>query len=401
MTKTSHDMPRQTLQKGSNQIAIRSYNERLVLQLIRDQGAVTKAEATRATGLSPNAISTIFRTLEEEGFILRDEPIRGRIGQPSTPMHLNPEVRHYVALAVGRRSMELAVIDFVGQIKASRRVIIAYPTPQSVLAFFKDNLTAVLRSAKQKRGDIAGMGVAMPFEIWSWTSEFDAPREEMNVWRTFNLVAELEALVPWEVVLENDATAACRAELVFGSRSALQDWIYFFIGAFVGGGIVLNGSVFSGRKGNAGGFGPMRVPDKDGKNRLVDHASLVVLEHRLLTEQREPLAIYEEATDWSQMEPFLSDWIEQAAHNLAHATVSALAVIDFEGVVIEGAFPEAIKLRLVEAFRHQMEISDLQGVTMPEIDVGHVGRKARILGGAACLITQKHMIDQNTLLRSK
>ena len=109
-----------------------------MLQLIREQGAVTKADATRATGLSPNAISTIFRTLEEDGFLLRDEPIRGRIGQPSTPMRLDPEVRHYVAFAVGRRSMELAVIDFLGQVKASKRLIIPFPTPEGALTFFKE-----------------------------------------------------------------------------------------------------------------------------------------------------------------------------------------------------------------------------------------------------------------------
>ena len=400
MNKNSPDMLQRSIQKGSNQVAIRSYNERLVLQLIREQGAVTKADATRATGLSPNAISTIFRTLEEDGFLLRDEPIRGRIGQPSTPMRLNPEVRHYVAFAVGRRSMELAIIDFLGQIKASKRIIIPYPTPEGAVAFFKDNLTPLLRAAKQNRSSIAGMGLAMPFELWSWTSEFDAPLDVMSAWQDFSLVEALQDLVPWTIVFENDATAACRAELVFGSRSDLQDWIYFFIGTFVGGGIVLNGSVFAGRKGNAGGFGPMRVPGKEG-DRLVDHASLVVLEHWLAADNREPLDIYHETTDWSTLEPYVSNWIHRAARNLAHATVSALAVIDFEGVIIDGAFPAEIRQRLVDEFRHQMDIIDLQGVTMPEIGAGHVGRKARILGGAATLINQNHMIDQNTLLRSQ
>ena len=399
MNKNKQETPKRSFQKGSNQVAIRSYNERLVLQLIREQGAVTKADATRATGLSPNAISTIFRTLEEDGFVLRDAPIRGRIGQPSTPMRLNPDVRHYVSLAIGRRSVELAVIDFLGQVKASKRQTIPYPTPEGTLAFFKTNLAGLLRVAKLKKDDIAGMGLAMPFELWSWTDEFDAPPEEMNAWRSFSLVGALETLVPWPVTFENDATAACRAELVFGSRHALQDWIYFFIGTFVGGGIVLNGSVFAGRRGNAGGFGPMRVPGKDG-DRLVDHASLVVLEHQLAAANRERMDIYDEATDWRTLEPFATDWIKRAARNLAHATVSALAVIDFEGVVIDGAFPEEIRHRLVDEFRHQMESIDLQGVSMPEIGAGQIGRKARVLGGAAALINQNHMIDQNTLLRS-
>ena len=405
MTRSHHTAPQRSYQKGSNQVAIRSYNERLVLQLIREEGAVTKADATRATGLSPNAISTIFRTLEEEGFLLRNEPIRGRIGQPSTPMRINPEVRHYISFAIGRRSMQVAVVDFLGQIKASRREVIAYPTPQSALDFFRNNLTALLRSAKQKRDSIYGMGVTMPFELWSWTREFDAPPDEMNAWRDFELVDILRQEVPWEIVFENDGTAACRAELVFGRRNKLQDWIYFYIGTFIGGGIVLNGSVFTGNRGNAGGFGPMRVPEgNDSGSRLVDHASLVVLEHQVNARpgamSDKPIDIYAETTDWAALEPFLSDWIRRAARNLAHATVSSLAVIDFEGVVIDGAFPADIKARLVDAFRQQMASIDLQGVNMPEIEIGHIGRKARILGGAAALINQNHMIDQNTLLRS-
>lgn len=401
MNKNNNKAQTLSHQKGSNQIAIRGYNERLVLQLIRKLGAVTKADATRATGLSPNAISMIFRALEEDGMVIRNEPIRGRIGQPSTPMSLNPDARHYVTMTIGRRSMEVAVINFIGQINASERVIIPYPTPQSAIRFFSDNLAPLLKKANRKRSEISGMAIAMPFELWSWTSEFDAPLEEMKAWRDFDLVEAMQEIVPWDILVENDATAACRSEVVFGAQNKLQDWIYFYIGTFVGGGIVLNGSVFSGRRGNAGGFGPMRVPDKGGKDRLVDHASLVVLEHMLATQDKNPLDIYNANTDWSELEPYASEWIKRAARNLAHATVSALAVIDFEGVVIDGAFPQEIKTRLVEEFRHQMAIIDLQGVTMPDIEEGHIGRRARILGGAAALINQNHMVDQNSFLMSK
>ena len=49
--------------KGTNQVDVRGFNEKLILHLIRHYGQLTKAEATRATGLSPNAISTICRAL--------------------------------------------------------------------------------------------------------------------------------------------------------------------------------------------------------------------------------------------------------------------------------------------------------------------------------------------------
>ena len=385
--------------RGSNQVDVGSYNERLVLQLVREHGSLTKAEATRATGLSANATSVIFRSLEKEGLLVRGEPIRGRVGQPSTPLRINPAACHYVALKIGRRSIELAVVNFVGEILSIQKKSLPFPTPKLTLEFVKTKLNIVLRSAKKSRKAILGMGVAIPFELWSWTEEFGAPKDEMETWRDFDAVNALGAIVPWEVLVENDATAACRAELVFGSHVDKQDWIYFYIGTFIGGGVVLNGSVFPGRRGNAGGFGPMRVPDREGGNRLVDHASLVCLEHNLSQAGTSPFLLYDNQDDWNQFEPFVKHWISRAGRNLAHAIVSSLAVIDFEAVVIDGAIPTSVKSSLVNEVLDQLGHTDLQGVIMPKVEAGQVGLQARTKGAAATFICRDFLIDQNTLLR--
>lgn len=382
-------------QKGSNQIAVRSYNERLVLQLIREHGRLTKAEATRATGLSANAASVIFRALESEGLVLREEPIRGRIGQPSTPLRINPEAHHYVTLRIGRRSLELAVVNFAGQIVSRKHTRQPFPTPKLTLDFLDAELAEVLAKAKVSRESVAEMAVVMPYELWSWTEEFGAPKAEMEAWRRFDPVKEVQNHVPWPVVVENDATAACRAELIFGSHTDKRDWIYFFVGTFIGGGVVLNSSVFSGRRGNAGGFGPMRVPDSEGGDRLVDHASLVVLEREIAAKGGNPFDLYDAEKGWHAFEDEAQRWIGQAATNLAHAIVSSLAIIDFEAVVIDGVLPEAIKKQLVDQIRQELENSDLQGVHMPRVEAGQIGADARTRGGAATIINAKYMNNQN------
>ena len=56
-----------------------------------------------------------------------------------------------------------------------------------------------------------------------------------------------------------DATAACGAELILGNPGHYQDFLYFFLGSFIGGGIVLDGSLYPGRTGNAGALGSMPV----------------------------------------------------------------------------------------------------------------------------------------------
>ena len=387
------DLLRSTPIKGSNQSKVRGHNARLVLHLIRTYGALTKAEATRATGLSPNAVSMIFRALEADSLLLRDAPIRGRVGQPSVPMRLNPAARHYAGFKIGRRSLDLAVVDFAGRMVARRSAGHAYPTPEASRAFLRAHLRPLLRSARLKVGEITGSGIAMPSELWHWTDEFGAPRHEMEAWRDLDAAADLGALLPGPVAVENDGTAACRAELVFGPGSRWQDVIYFFVGTFIVGGIMLNGSVHAGRRGNSGGFGPLRIPDEPGGTRLVDHASLAVLER--LVEAGGVGPALPQGSDWQRLEPVLSDWIARAARSLAHAIVSTLSVIDFEAVVIDGALPAAVRDRLVSAVGAELGRLDLQGVGRPDLGPGHLGDAARVLGAAAYWISTDCMVDQN------
>ena len=388
---------RQTPVKGTNQGTVRNFNERLVLHLIRQYGRLTKAEATRATGLSPNAVSVIFRALEGEGLLLREAPIRGRIGQPSTPLRLNPAARHYIGLKIGRRSFDMVLVDFTGRILARRQSMHAYPTPEAMVAFVRAELRPLLRSAQLRRDAIDGLSVAIPSELWHWTEDFGAPRAEMAAWRGFDVAAALRPLLAVPVTIENDGIAACRAEVVFGPQTHRQDFIYFFVGTLIGGGIVLNGSVFPGRRGNSGGFGPLRIPDEPGGHRLVDHASLSVLERLLREAGRDAGAVHRPDADWSALEPVLSQWLDRVARSLAHAIVSTLAVIDFEAVVIDGAVPAAVRSRLVSKVVRELHRLDLQGVSPPDVGAGHFGAVARALGAASWRISMDYMINRNAL----
>ena len=142
----------------------------------------------------------------------------------------------------------------------------------------------------------------------------------------------------------------------------------------------------------------MRVPDQEGGNRLVDHASLVTLERLVAKVIGRPFSPYEASDCWAEFEPLVSDWITRAGRNLAHAIVSSLSVIDFEAVVIDGAMPVEITNRLVSEVISQLQQTDLQGVLMPEVEAGTFGRQARTIGAAAALVSADYQIDQNTLL---
>ena len=109
--------PRVSAGGGSNQVRVRAYNERLVLSLVRQNPGCSKADIARLTGLSAQTVSVIMRSLESDELLMRGEPIRGRVGQPSVPMFINPEAVFSFGVKIGRRSADLVLMEFAGNIR--------------------------------------------------------------------------------------------------------------------------------------------------------------------------------------------------------------------------------------------------------------------------------------------
>lgn len=380
--------------RGTNQSGMRDHNERLVLSLVRQHGSLAKSDIARMTGLSAQTVSVIMRQLEEDGLLVRQSPLRGKIGQPSIPMALNPEGAYFFGLKIGRRSAEMVLIDFLGAVRARRQLSYLYPTPDETLRFAAATLKQMrddLEPAQDRR--IAGLGIAMPYELWNWADAAGAPAPVMDQWRRYDMRAEIQAICGFPVYLQNDATAACGAELVFGQSGNLGNFVYFYIGAFAGGGIVLDGRLYGGPTGNAGALGSMPVPGRDGKTvQLIDIASIAVLDKTLIEEGIDASCLWESPEDWGDLGPALSVWIADAADALAYAIAAAAAVIDFDAAVIDGWMPLAVRKRLVAAVQQAMRDIDGEGLRLPEVHEGTVGINARALGGASLPLSERFLI---------
>lgn len=383
--------------RGTNQSGMRAQNERLVLTLVRQHGALAKSDIARITGLSAQTVSVIMRALEQDGLLTRGQPQRGRIGQPSIPMSLAPGGAYFFGLKIGRRSADLTLVDFLGRVVQLERQVYRYPTPGAVVDFVSATLPCMITGLPPtSRGRIGGLGVAMPFQLWNWVQSIGAPQAEMDAWRSRDIQAELATLSGLPVFVQNDGTAACGAELVFGTGERPKDFLYFYFGTFIGGGLVLNGQLFTGRSGNAAGVGPIPVPGPDGKTRrLLDVASMSVLADAMEAAGEPSDHLWAQHLEWRVSPPVLNAWMEGAACGLAHAILSAAALIELEAVLIDGWMPTAIRAELTARTHDALHRLDLAGIDAPAIREGTVGANARVLGAAAIPLSHRYLIDQN------
>jgi predicted NBD/HSP70 family sugar kinase len=387
--------------RGTNQSGMRAHNERLVLSLVRSHGALAKSDIARMTGLSAQTVSVIMRGLEQDGFLERGEPVRGRVGQPSIPMSLAADGAFFLGLKVGRRSADLVLTDFRGRMRAARRRVYRYPTPDAVVGFVREAAPALAGELPAGLRDrVMGMGIAMPFQLWNWVSVLGVPQQEMDAWRSRDIGAELGSALDLPVYVQNDATSACGAELIFGTGERPKDFLYLYFGTFIGGGLVMNGQLFLGRTGNAAAVGSMQIPASGGgTRRLIDLASMSVLAEAMEAAGEESDHLWSQHDRWQVSQAVLDPWLDQAAAALAQASLAAAALLEIQAVLIDGWMPQAVRAELTRRTEAAFLAMDLAGIDPPAIREGTVGADARALGAAAIPLSQRYLIDQNAAQR--
>lgn len=380
---------------GSNQSLMRQRNERLMLTILRRQGPLPKADIARKTGLSAQTASVIMRALELDGLLERGEKLRGKVGQPSVPMRISPEGAFFFGLKVGRRSAELILVNFVGDELAHLIHTYDYPTPELTVNFVKSavqNLSQHLTPAQQKR--IAGIGIASPFFLWEWAGTIGVDPSKMAAWKGFDLCTEIAKHFEFPAYLGNDASCACSAELTFGTAEMPPDFLYLYIGYFVGGGVALNGTLYNGRSGNAGAVGPFPVLNGNGEQtQLVDAASLIGLERRLEHRTGDASHIVTQSANWDIDSDILEDWLSEAVPALASCIVGAISVIDFPAVLLDGNMPISLRAKLVERLKTAVHQMPLSGLVPPDVRAGSLGSRARPLGAASLPLSKRFMLD--------
>jgi len=391
--------------RGSSQGGLRQYNERVVLQAIRLHGALPGAEIARVTQLTAQTVSLITKRLETDGLLLRGTPQRGKVGQPSVPLRLNPDGALAIGIKVGRRSMDVLLVDFTGAVRQRWTLDYRYPDPDQLLAEIGARLAEMAAQlSADALGRVQGVGIAAPFSLGGWQTLLDMPPDVATRWPLVNLRAEVAARTDLPVSLIKDTAAACVAELVAGRGRSVQSFLYVFVDTFIGGGLVLDSHLRAGLHGNAGAIGslPMGLAasgDATAPAQLLSVASLANLEARYRQHGLDAAAV---ADDRALQAPWLAHtqaWLADAAGAVALAVNSAACLLDLESVIVDGSFSRALQAALVAALQQALDRYSWEGVTRPMLLPGTIGSDARALGGALLPLHANFSPDRDLFLK--
>lgn len=235
----------------------RAHNRSLVLQTLFHEGAMSRADLARETGLTRVTISDLVGELIDDGFVAEQgtREVSGP-GKPAILIDLDRDVHRLIGIDLSGTDRILgAVFAIDGEVVSRSEVAM----PQDIEGI----LTAVVELAAELvdsvSGPVLGVGVGTPGIVDDDGVVLTAPN---FAWTRFDLRGILESRLHVPVLVANDANAAVLAEYTFGGAG--DDVIVVRVGRGVGSGLLAGGQPMRGGHFAAGEIGHVTVGTDGG-----------------------------------------------------------------------------------------------------------------------------------------
>ena len=378
--------------RGLQHQGLRRANERAVLTVIGFNAGVSNADIARLSGLAPQTVSAILTDLEAMGLIARGEVLRGRRGQPATPISLNPEGAFSIGIEIGWRHLDVLLLSLDGQVLARRHRDQVFPDATSIV----DDIMAMMGEVLAGLPDglhprLTDIGVAMPTNIAGNLGLVEAPDAQVELWERLDLAGELARRTGIEVTLFNDGNAACWGELIAFPRPRPSDFIYFLIGRYIAAGIVGEGTLWEGPSDNSANLGSMLVDGADGGMQVAHFIASVTALERRLAAAGFAVDPYDVANwPWADFGPVLDQWLDDSARALAKVVFNTQTVIESGLVVIDSILPPPVVAQLVQRVDAQLRQLPITPYRPPQVLPGHLGALAPATGAAELTLYRRY-----------
>lgn len=238
---------------------VRLQNERLLLNLIWSERAISRAEIARVTGLSRSTVSAIVEDLLETGLVSFRGAGESQGGRPPVILGFEDDALALVGVDLGASHVSVIVTNLRGEARAWRtRNHTVRPDPEGSLALVDELIGEALYDAGMSDERIVGIGMGVPSPVNPKHPGKVSPLV-MPRWRDVDIVGRLKAVHSCPVLLDNDANLGALAELWWGKGVGARDLVFIKVGTGIGCGHIIHGDIYRGATGVAGEIGHLTL----------------------------------------------------------------------------------------------------------------------------------------------
>jgi predicted NBD/HSP70 family sugar kinase len=243
---------------------MRELNERIVLNLVRQAGPISRAELARRSNLSRSTVSSIIAPLLEANIVREVGAGDSQGGRRPIMIEFNYQSGVVMGVELGTETLTVLLTDLAANVLHYTQTpieIAAGPAaciPQ--VAMLIERTAAAVGVAL---GTVLGVGIGVPGPLAAAAGQLIAP-PIMPGWHSVPLRSLLEERLGVQVFLENDANLGALAEQRMGAARGWRNVAYVYLGSRgIGSGLLLDGRLYRGDIGSAGEIGHLMM-DEDG-----------------------------------------------------------------------------------------------------------------------------------------
>ena len=362
---------------------MRAINRYRVLDTIRNQGLISRADISRHTGLSPASATNITAQLIEEGLLLEKQTGDSIGGRRPILLALNPEGAFTLGVSLTAQHITAVIINLQADILAKRSMPFNKmdATPENAADAMVKTIHQCMWSTGLSKNAISGVGVAVPGFVDSLSGLIRyLPNYQ---WKNVNFKEVLFQKLRIPTYIENSANSLTLTEQWFGNGQGVDNFVVINLAHGVGIGIVINGQLYMGHSGGAGEFGHTTIDPNGpvcrcgkrgcleafvGNYAILEKARKLAQEGAWETDNPDSLTIEEVIKRAYSGEKVLTDLFSEAGHMLGIGIANLIEIFNPAKIIISGKGTNAGELIFEKMYK-----------SIPEHVTGNFDEKTEVI----------------------
>ncbi|PAB58570.1 ROK family transcriptional regulator [Anaeromicrobium sediminis] len=237
-------------------------NRLVVLNLMRQEGPISRSHLAKKSSLNPATISSITMTLIEEGIVREIGSGESSGGRKPILLELNKENVYAIGVDMGIEKVSAGIVNIDGDLMVKETLYF------SKNGDFKDKVNTIKKAIKKVINNeniayekVLGIGMGLhgvvnsKEGILSYAPAFNY--YDINVKDYFE--KEFEKVIK----IQNDVRVMALGEKWFGKATECEDFILLNVGMGIGAGIYVNGELYEGKQFAAGEIGHIHITEEN------------------------------------------------------------------------------------------------------------------------------------------
>ncbi|WP_242698234.1 ROK family transcriptional regulator [Bacillus sp. SD088] len=241
-----------TLVRTGDAKLIRELNTSIILDIIRKQGPISRAEISKVVKISPTTVASCINALMKDSLVMESGTGVSSGGRKPILVQLNPNDRFLIGVAVNASKITIAAFNLYANVQKKISHSLLNETYSDISDFMINLLQEFLEDFDQKENCL---GISITFQgIVDADKGVVVYNPKLNMLNV-SLKDKIEDALHIPTYIDNDTNGSLLAEKGYGHYQQAKNLIYVTIGDGVGASILVNDAIYRGHLGGAGEFG--------------------------------------------------------------------------------------------------------------------------------------------------